>query len=71
MATEVGSELHPRTCCFGDITENDDKCENEMGSCPKGIRRLVVGEHGICGLIRKALRRLSMFPKALVWWGRE
>lgn len=66
MVTEVGSESSPKTHCFGDTTQNDDKWEKEMGSCPKDIRWLVVCEHDICGLIRKALRRLdTRFPKLL------
>lgn len=70
METEVRSELSPKTHCFGDTPHNDDKWEKEMGSCPKDIRWLVVGEHNICRRIRRALRRLDTFPEALVWRGR-
>lgn len=66
MVTEVGSELSHKTRCFGDIIQNDDTWEKELGACSKDIRWLVLDEHDICGLVRKAPRRLdTYFPKLL------
>lgn len=36
--TEVGSELSHKTRCFGDIIQNDDTWEKELGACSKDIR---------------------------------
>lgn len=37
-----------------------------MGSCSRDIKWLVMGERDVCGLIRKAVRRLNThFPKLL------
>lgn len=36
--TEVGSELSRKTRCFGDVIQNDDTWEKELGTCSKDIR---------------------------------